>query len=48
MPQAAHFAWLEDSNTFLIADRSANVRRIVEIVRTLESLPQKPASSARD
>lgn len=40
LPQNAHMAALTDRNSLMIIDRSANVRRIVELVRTLEKLPK--------
>jgi general secretion pathway protein D len=40
IPQAGHLAAFPDRNALIIADRSANVRRIVEIIKILESLPK--------
>ena len=43
LPQYAHLAAFPDRNALLLTDRSANVRRIVEIARTVDSLPKAPA-----
>lgn len=40
MPQAAHLAAFPDRNALIIVDRSANVRRLVEVIRILENLPK--------
>jgi general secretion pathway protein D len=40
LPQMAHLAAFPDRNALIIVDRCANVRRIVELVRTLENLPK--------
>jgi general secretion pathway protein D len=39
MPQNAQLSAVVGRNALIIADRSANVRRLVEIVRTLDALP---------
>lgn len=43
LPQYAHLAAFPDRNALLLTDRSANVRRIVEIARTIDALPKAPA-----
>jgi general secretion pathway protein D len=40
IPQQGHLAALPDRNALIIVDRSANVRRLVELVRILENLPK--------
>ncbi len=45
MPQAGHMAAAVDRNALVIVDRSANARRIVAIVRTLEKLPWRVTES---
>ena len=40
IPQYGHLAAFPDRNALIIVDRSANVRRLVEIIRTLESFPK--------
>jgi general secretion pathway protein D len=40
LPQMAHLAAFPDRNALIIVDRCANVKRIVELVRTLENLPK--------
>lgn len=40
IPQYGHLAAFPERNALLIADRSGNVRRIVELVRTLDALPK--------
>jgi general secretion pathway protein D len=40
MPQYAQLAPLVDRNALLIVDRTANVRRMIEIIRILEKLPK--------
>ena len=42
LPQYAQLAPSSDRNALLIADRTANVKRIIEIVKVLESLPKAP------
>jgi len=43
MPQYGHLAAFSDRNALILTDRSANVRRIVEIARTVDALPKAPA-----
>jgi general secretion pathway protein D len=43
MPQYGHLAAFADRNALLVVDRSANVRRLVEIIKILENLPKSPA-----
>ena len=43
MPQYAHLAAYPDRNALLLTDRSANVRRLVEIARIMDALPRGPA-----
>jgi general secretion pathway protein D len=43
MPQYAHLAAFPDRNALLLTDRSANVRRLVEIARIMDALPRGPA-----
>jgi hypothetical protein len=40
MPQSRHLAAYPDRNALVIVDRSANVRRLVEVVKILENLPK--------
>lgn len=40
IPQAGHLAALPDRNALIIVDRSANVRRLVELARIIENLPK--------
>jgi general secretion pathway protein D len=40
LPQYAQLAPFTDRNALIISDRSANVKRIVEIVKILEALPK--------
>jgi general secretion pathway protein D len=40
IPQSGHLSALADRNALIILDGSANVRRIVDIVKILESLPR--------
>ena len=40
MPQYAQMAPLPDRNALIMVDRTANVRRIVEMIRILEKLPK--------
>jgi general secretion pathway protein D len=49
MPQYAHMAAMPDRNAVILVDRSANVRRLVELIKILENLPKvadSPASKA--
>jgi general secretion pathway protein D len=41
MPQAAHLAAHPPSNSLVMSDRVANVRRIVEVVRQLDRAPKQ-------
>ena len=43
LPQYAHLAAFPDRNALILTDRSSNVRRIVEIAKTLDALPKAPA-----
>jgi len=43
LPQYAHLAAFPDRNALIMTDRSANVRRILEIAKTLDALPKAPA-----
>jgi general secretion pathway protein D len=43
IPQWGHLAALPDRNALIIVDRSANVRRLVEVIRILEGLPKSAA-----
>jgi general secretion pathway protein D len=43
LPQEAHLAAMVPSNSLLIADRYANVKRITEIVQTLDVAPTRQA-----
>jgi general secretion pathway protein D len=45
IPQQGHLAAFPDRNALIIVDRSANVKRLVEIIRILESLPKVVDSS---
>jgi type II secretory pathway component GspD/PulD (secretin) len=50
LPSYGHLAALPDRNALLIVDRSANVRRLVEIIKTFENLPKAvelPASKSQ-
>jgi general secretion pathway protein D len=40
LPQSAHLAAYPDRNALVIVDRSANVRRLVEVIKILESFPK--------
>jgi len=40
IPVWGHLAALPDRNALILVDRSANVRRLVEIIKILESLPK--------
>ena len=40
IPTYGHLAALPDRNALVLVDRSANVRRLVEIIRRLEGLPK--------
>lgn len=40
VPQWGHLSALPDRNALIIVDRSANVRRLVDIIKILESLPK--------
>jgi general secretion pathway protein D len=40
IPQSGHLAAYPDRNALVIVDRSANVRRLVEVVKILENLPK--------
>jgi general secretion pathway protein D len=40
IPQHGHLAALVDRNALIIVDGSANVRRLVEIIKILEGLPR--------
>jgi general secretion pathway protein D len=40
MPQCGHLAAYPDRSALVIVDRSANVRRLVEVIKILESLPK--------
>jgi general secretion pathway protein D len=40
VPQQGHLAALPDRNALIIVDRSANVKRLVELIRILENLPK--------
>lgn len=40
IPQSGHLAAYPDRNALVIVDRSANVRRLVEVVKILEGLPK--------
>ena len=50
IPQAGHLAALPERNALIIVDRSANVRRLVEVIEILEGLSPKavevPATKA--
>jgi len=43
LPQMAQLAPATERNALVIVDRTANVKRIIEIVKTLESLPKAEA-----
>jgi general secretion pathway protein D len=45
IPQAGHLAAYPDRNALVIVDRSANVRRLVEIIKILENLPKSTVES---
>jgi general secretion pathway protein D len=47
MPQWGHLAAFPDRNALVLVDRSANVRRLVEIIRILEGLPRSPVAEAQ-
>jgi general secretion pathway protein D len=38
--QMGHLAALPDRNALIIVDRTANARRLVELIRILEKLPE--------
>jgi general secretion pathway protein D len=40
MPQYGHMAAMQDRNAMILVDRSANVRRLVELIKVLENLPR--------
>jgi general secretion pathway protein D len=40
IPQSGHLAAYPDRNALVIVDRSANVRRLVEVIKLLENLPK--------
>ena len=40
IPQQGHLAAFSDRNALIIVDRSANVKRLVEVIRILENLPK--------
>jgi general secretion pathway protein D len=40
MPQYGQMAALPDRNALVLVDRAANVRRLIELIRVLESLPK--------
>jgi general secretion pathway protein D len=40
MPQYGHMAALVDRNAVILVDRTANVRRLIELIRILENLPK--------
>jgi general secretion pathway protein D len=40
MPQYGHMAAVADRNAVILVDRTANVRRLVELIRILENLPK--------
>ncbi len=40
IPQWGHLAALPDRNALILVDRTANVRRLVQMIRTLEALPK--------
>jgi general secretion pathway protein D len=40
IPQWGHLAAISDRNALILIDRTANVKRIIEIIRTLETLPK--------
>jgi general secretion pathway protein D len=40
MPQYGHMAAMPDRNAVILTDRTANVRRLVELIRILENLPK--------
>ena len=42
LPQEAHLAAMAPSNSLIIADRYANVKRITEIVQALDVAPTRP------
>jgi type II secretory pathway component GspD/PulD (secretin) len=42
LPQEAHLAAMSPSNSLIIADRYANVKRITEIVQALDVTPTRP------
>jgi general secretion pathway protein D len=42
IPVWGHLAALPDRNALILVDRSGNVRRLVEIIKILESLPKAP------
>jgi general secretion pathway protein D len=44
IPQWGHLAALPDRNALVLVDRSANVRRLMEIIRILEGLPRSPVA----
>ena len=46
VPQYGHMSALPDRNAIIIIDRTANVRRLVELIKILESLPKVAESQA--
>jgi general secretion pathway protein D len=40
MPQYGHMVAVVDRNAVILVDRTANVRRLVELIRILENLPR--------
>jgi general secretion pathway protein D len=47
VPQYGHFAAFPVTNALIITDRSANVRRLVELIKILENLPKVPEPSTQ-
>jgi general secretion pathway protein D len=45
IPQQGHLAAFPDRNALIIVDRSANVKRLAEVIRILENLPKAVDSS---
>jgi hypothetical protein len=43
IPQSGHLAALPDRNALIVIDRAANIRRIVEVLKILQSLPKVAA-----
>jgi general secretion pathway protein D len=46
VPQYGHMSALPDRNAIIIIDRTVNVRRLVELIKILESLPRVADSQA--